>query len=233
MYTQGDKWNEVLYEQGGEGSGYDKSQWLDVKATLGDKGYDFPNLPHFKDEANGVALTQSVAIMRHVARLAPEKHLFGTTLPEMAAVDVLLEEVRDLKGPMTGQQYGVGDAAASDFAATRLPAKLALLERFLAKRGAGDEGKWACGTALPTIADFLLYETLEQCAAWAPGCLKPHARLRAHRTAFAALPALAAFLEAPQHEETAEGRVVTGAGGAAFTTAFNNRFAKWRNYGNR
>ena len=40
-------------------------------------------------------------------------------------------------------------------------------------------------------------------------------------------------LEAPQHEETAEGRVVTGAGGAAFTTAFNNRFAKWRNYGNR
>lgn len=232
-YTQSGKWNEVLYEQGGESSGFDKTQWLDVKATLGDAGFDFPNLPHFKDEANGIALTQSVAIMRHVARLAPEKALLGTTLAEMASVDLLVEEVRDLKGPMTGQQYGAGAAADSAFAKERLPGKLALLEGFLAKRGSGDGGKWACGTALPTIADFLLYETLEQCHAWKAGCLDGHPRLSAHRAAFNAIPQLQAFFKAPQHEETDAGRVVTGAGGASFTTAFNNRFAKWRNYGNR
>ena len=234
VYTQGAAWSEVLYEQGGEGSGYKKSWWTDVKATLGDQGFDFPNLPHFKDEANGVALTQSVAIMRHIARLAPERALFGTTLAEMASVDVLLEEVRDLKGPMTGQQYGAGAAADSDFARGRLPAKLALLEGFLAKRGAGgDGGRWACGTAQPTIADFLLYETLEQCAAWSAGCLEPHARLRAFGAQFGAIPELQAFLKAPQHVESADGRVVSGAGGGTFCTAFNNRFAKWRNYGNR
>lgn len=232
VYTRGAAWTEVLYEQGGEGSGFKKTWWTDIKATVGGE-YDFPNLPHLQDKANGVSLTQSVAIMRHIARLAPEKDLFGTTLQEMAAVDVLLEEVRDLKGPMTGQQYGAGGAANSDFASGRLPAKLALLEGFLAKRGAGDGGKWACGTAKPTIADFLLYETVQQAGAWSPGCLEPHPRLRAFAAAFAAIPELQAFLSAPQHDETADGRVVTGAGGASFCTAFNNRFAKWRNYGNR
>ncbi|XP_027487668.1 glutathione S-transferase Mu 1-like [Corapipo altera] len=47
----------------GEAPDYDKSQWINEKEKL---GLDFPNLPYFID--GPVRLTQSNAILRHIAR---------------------------------------------------------------------------------------------------------------------------------------------------------------------
>ena len=248
-YTQpAGKWCETFYEQGGEDAGFAKTCWTDAKfsASLASAagGLDFPNLPYLMDEPRGLALTQSVAIMRHIARVAPGKHLLGCGVREQALVDLLLEEVRDLKGRMTGMQYRLDvatDAGAKAFADytqrfENLPAALGRLDAFLAKHmhGGSRRGGWAVGSSEPTIADFLLFEYLEQARCWAPGSLDAHARLGAFRARFAALPGVAEFLAAPQYEEGSAPRVVTGVpGGETFCTGFNNRHGKWRNYGKR
>ena len=46
---------------------YDKSGWLATKGQLLD-GFDFPNLPYYHDPQNGIKLTQSNAIILHIAR---------------------------------------------------------------------------------------------------------------------------------------------------------------------
>ena len=49
----------------GDAPGYDRSCWTDVKESL---GLDFPNLPYYVD--GNVKITESWAIMRHIARKA-------------------------------------------------------------------------------------------------------------------------------------------------------------------
>ena len=46
---------------------YDKSKWHKAKSEIL-KGYDFPNLPHYFDPKKSVKLTQSNAILMHIAR---------------------------------------------------------------------------------------------------------------------------------------------------------------------
>ena len=46
---------------------YDKSKWLKAKSKILE-GYDFPNLPHYFDPKISLKLTQSNAILMHIAR---------------------------------------------------------------------------------------------------------------------------------------------------------------------
>lgn len=71
----------------GDAPGYDKSGWLSVKETL---GLPFPNLPYYID--GDVKLTQTVAILRYIAR---KHNLCGTTEEEMQRVDVIAGEAMD------------------------------------------------------------------------------------------------------------------------------------------
>ncbi|XP_022784603.1 glutathione S-transferase Mu 3-like isoform X2 [Stylophora pistillata] len=71
----------------GDAPDYDKSCWLSVKETL---GLPFPNLPYYID--GNVKLTQTLAIIRHIAR----KHsLCGTSEEEMMRADVVAGEAMD------------------------------------------------------------------------------------------------------------------------------------------
>jgi glutathione S-transferase len=47
----------------GPAPNFDKSCWFDNKFSF---GLDFPNLPYYKDD--DVAITQSNAILKHIAR---------------------------------------------------------------------------------------------------------------------------------------------------------------------
>ncbi|RMX56694.1 hypothetical protein pdam_00015777 [Pocillopora damicornis] len=68
----------------GDAPDYDKSGWFSVKETL---GLPFPNLPYYID--GDVKLTQTTAIIRHIAR---KHNLCGTSEEEMMRADVIAAE---------------------------------------------------------------------------------------------------------------------------------------------
>ncbi|XP_064029815.1 glutathione S-transferase Mu 3-like isoform X2 [Pogoniulus pusillus] len=87
------EYTETPYEEKvyrcGEAPDYDRSQWLKEKEKL---GLDFPNLPYFID--GNVKLTQSNAILRHIAR---RHNLCGETEEEQLRVDLLENQVMDFR----------------------------------------------------------------------------------------------------------------------------------------
>jgi len=89
-------YEDVKYEQG-DAPDYSREAWLSVKHTL---GLDFPNLPYLID--GDVKITQSNAILRHVARKA---NLYGETEKERAHVDLILEQTMDLRNKAVAQFY--------------------------------------------------------------------------------------------------------------------------------
>ncbi|KAH7956271.1 hypothetical protein HPB52_007777 [Rhipicephalus sanguineus] len=126
---------------------YGRGEWLKEKFALGLK---FPNLPYYMD--GDVKITQSLAILRHLAR----KHdLHARNDAEATELDVLEQQAQDLclilayeavpmpryKGGLKSYAENVGDK----------------LEPW-AKHLAGL--KWVLGERL-TYVDFLLYEGLD------------------------------------------------------------------------
>ena len=65
----------------------DRSEWESVKPTL---GLDWPNLPYFID--GEVKLSQSTAILRHIAR---QHGLSGKSEAEMRRIDLVLDQSKD------------------------------------------------------------------------------------------------------------------------------------------
>lgn len=61
LHYAGVDFEEVIYEQG-EGPGFDKSVWFDVKFNL---GLDFPNLPYLVD--GDLNLTQTISILHYLS----------------------------------------------------------------------------------------------------------------------------------------------------------------------
>ncbi|RXG72000.1 Glutathione S-transferase Mu 5, partial [Armadillidium vulgare] len=86
-YT-GEEYVDKLYEFG-PAPDYDRSQWRKEKFEL---GLEIPNLPYYID--GDVKLTQSVAILRHIAR---KHNLLAKTDVNIAKADMLEYEAMDLR----------------------------------------------------------------------------------------------------------------------------------------
>ena len=82
---------------------FDKTKWLEQKGELL-HGFDFPNLPYFEDPSKGLKLTQSNAILMHIARtngLFPKTEDFKI----LAQMDLLREEFKDVTSLITAFCY--------------------------------------------------------------------------------------------------------------------------------
>eukprot|EP00500_Bicosoecida_sp_ms1_P007155 CAMPEP_0203822688 /NCGR_PEP_ID=MMETSP0115-20131106/46965_1 /ASSEMBLY_ACC=CAM_ASM_000227 /TAXON_ID=33651 /ORGANISM="Bicosoecid sp, Strain ms1" /LENGTH=294 /DNA_ID=CAMNT_0050731723 /DNA_START=10 /DNA_END=890 /DNA_ORIENTATION=+ len=182
-YT-GTPYEDVRYTlQPKEGGGWDRSEWTDVKFTL---GLEFPNLPYLLD--GDIKLTQSNACLRHIGR---KHNLNGATEAEMCDVDLLLDESMDLRNTITKVAYTAKDDFDAAMAAwrRRVPHTLKVLEARLA---AGRE--WFAGGL--TVADFVLFELLDQARGMLEGAVafaEAYPSLAAFLERFAALPAIAAY----------------------------------------
>ena len=82
------------YRVGHPSSGYDKSEWYQEKYAL---GLPCPNLPYFLEPATGLRLTQSNAILMHIAEQHPP--LAGGTAKERSAARVALGALGDWQDP--------------------------------------------------------------------------------------------------------------------------------------
>ncbi|KAG5190793.1 glutathione S-transferase Mu 5-like protein [Tribonema minus] len=192
------KFNDVTYACG-DAPGFDLSDWFNVKHKL---GLPFPNLPYLIDEATGLKMTQSDAILRHIGR---EHNLVGSTPLEKAEVDMLVDLAKDIAMGLTRVVYNPKfSELIGDLSTKTAPAWLQLLSDHLGSK------EWFAGSL--SIADFVLYERLDVLNHLIPGSVDAHANLKAFMTRFEALPRVAEFVASAEHK----------------SLKFNNKMAVWQ-----
>ncbi|CAG0885298.1 unnamed protein product [Cyprideis torosa] len=160
-----------------------REMWLKEKFTL---GLDFPNLPYYID--GDVKLTQSVAIMRYIAR---KNNLAGKSEREKQMVDVAELQVTDLRLALANLFYrNWNDEGKKAFLNPdergTLPAYLKLLNGYLENR------KFLAGDQI-TYPDFLLYECLEWALFAFPNCLDDFLKVKEFHQTMHDLPSMEKF----------------------------------------
>ncbi|KAL5516290.1 hypothetical protein EMCRGX_G001578 [Ephydatia muelleri] len=192
----GTDFEDVRYELG-PAPDYSRDQWFAVKETL---GYDFPNLatarltnhfvpqlPYYSD--GKVKLTQSGAILRYIAKV---NGLSGADDTEAAVIDMLANEVADLKQAFTGLVYNPNmESLKADWLVGVKP-KLQRFSKYLGTRS------WLVGEKI-SYADFLFYETLEGHRSFQPALLDDYPNLKEYISRFESLPAISAYLKSSDY----------------------------------
>ncbi|CAG2117931.1 unnamed protein product [Medioppia subpectinata] len=161
-----------------------KGDWFKVKFTL---GLDFPNVPYYMD--GELKLTQSTAIMRHLAR----KHgLVATDETGLIRQDVLEQQLADI-----GSGYAIllrsndYEIEKVKYIAKTLTPQLDELSRFLGTR------QWFTGNHINYV-DFLAYEQLDRFRLFSPDTIDKYQNLVQLLTRFESLPAIKAYMKSPE-----------------------------------
>ncbi|CAG2163945.1 unnamed protein product [Oppiella nova] len=176
------------------GTEFDRNDWLDDKHTL---GLDFPNLPYYLD--GHLKLTQSVAILRHVAR---KTKLDGQTDADKLRVDLVEQQLVDINTGVSHICYDPNfETLVVDYL-KNLPQSLELLSKFLGDR------PFLAGESV-TYVDFLAYEILDKLNALAPEIVSNVDNLRKYIERVESLPQIANYLKSTPK------------------TSFNGAMAKW------
>ncbi|KAM5293642.1 glutathione S-transferase Mu 4-like [Glossophaga mutica] len=171
----------------GDAPDFDRSQWLSEKFKL---GLDFPNLPYLIDGA--YRLTQSNAILRYIAR---KHNLCGETEEEKIHIDILENEVMDIR------MHNIRICYSPDFEKLKpeylmvLPEKMKLFSQFLGKRS------WFAGDKL-TYVDFLAYDVLDVLRMFEPKCLDAFPNLKDFLVRFEGLKKISAYMKSSRFLRT-------------------------------
>ncbi|KAJ6646381.1 Glutathione S-transferase [Pseudolycoriella hygida] len=161
--------------------------WLADKYNL---GLDFPNLPYW---INGdVKLTESKAILRHIARVHDST---GTVLPKDPTkaykADMLESIISDamMAVAMFAYEY---DQSKQEEVLKNLHQKLTNISKFLGSN------KWITGDEI-TFPDFWLYEALIWYTRFDNDFLDPYANFLEYIKRFESLPAIRKYMEEPNY----------------------------------
>lgn len=178
-YTKTD-YQKVEYVTG-DGPEYNKDGWLSEKESL---GLSFPNLPYYIE--GDLKITQSLAIMRHIAR----KHdLCGKTEEEMVQCDMVAQESMDVT---------IGFVKATYFCQNfEEDIKVYLKNiRVNVKRFADHLGAkpFVAGDNL-TYADFVFWETMDQLCTLDFTVLDHHDNLKKYMKKISELPGVKEYLD--------------------------------------
>ncbi len=166
------------------------SSRLDVKETL---DLDFPNLPFLLEEqedgATTLRLTQSTTILRHVGR---KYGLYGVTLEEQARCDLVLDTAYDFKSVLVSTAYSRNRMEMiEDLATKSIPHYFGQFEALLMR--AHNKSKWFASATNLTIADFFVFEMIDQSRIMVPTALDAYPLLSAFIARFLALPPVQAY----------------------------------------
>jgi len=165
----------------GDAPEYDKSCWLSVKETI---GLPFPNLPYYID--GDVKLTQTMAILRHIAR---KHNLCGTTEEEMMRADVIAGEAMDFIAGFIKFTY-----FSPDFEGGRAD-YLSSCNCFL-RRHSEFLGTYPYFTGEHiSFADFMMYDFLDQLRTFEPLTLDPFQNIKDFMARIEEIPAIKTFLD--------------------------------------
>ncbi|CAG2105612.1 unnamed protein product, partial [Medioppia subpectinata] len=194
----GVKFTDKYYSMGSTSEEAIKEDWANKKFTL---GLDFPNRPYYID--GSVKLTQSTAIMRHLAR----KHgLVATDETGLTRQDVFEQQLADIKSGYIKVVHSKDvETEKAKYVAEVLPQQLDSLSRFLGTR------LWFTGNHINYV-DFLAYEILFRFRQLSAENVDKHQNLVQLYNRFESLPAIKAYINSP---ENGTGQEFTG-----FTSCF-------------
>ncbi|KAG0713822.1 Glutathione S-transferase Mu 5 [Chionoecetes opilio] len=169
---------EDKYYKCGPAPDNDKTCWFDVKETI---GMDFPNLPYYID--GDVKVTQSNAIMRHIAR----KHdLCGKTDAERVRIDIMENQSMDFRNGFVRLCYGTFDTGKEAYLEV-LPKTIEGFSKFLGTHS------WFAVKNI-SFVDFTMYELLDQHLLLAKDCLKDAKNLQEFLKRFEELKAIKKYM---------------------------------------
>jgi len=167
-----EKWYEIAPD-------LSRESWLKEKFTL---GLELPNLPYFIE--GDIRMTQSRAILRHVAREA-DPSLLGTNDVEYRRIDMLENHTWDFWMSLINLCFRYTEEDKCSFLRS-LPPQLELLSNFIG------ENKWSISDNL-TYVDFMLYEALYQHKIFSSNCIVGFPKLQQFLENFEALPQISAY----------------------------------------
>ena len=163
-----------------------KKDWLAEKFTL---GLDFPNIPYYID--GDLKLTQSLAILRHLAR----KHgLTATDEKSLTQQDVVEQQLSDLRTALSMQLiYNRPDDKQKEqkIIDDVIVPHLQLLSKFLGSN------QWLVGRL--TYVDFMAYETFDIIRNFTPETFDKFPVLKEFMSRFESLEPIKKYMSSPQY----------------------------------
>ncbi|NXO65627.1 GSTM2 transferase, partial [Phainopepla nitens] len=149
-----------------------------------------PQLPYLID--GPTRLTQSNAILRYIAR---KHNLCGETEVEKQRVDVLENQLMDLRMSFIRLCYSPDFEKLKPAFLEELPKKLQDLSRFLGSQ------PWFAGQKI-TFVDFLAYDVLDQLHMFVPECPELKGNLAQFLQRFEALDKVSAYMRSGRFIKT-------------------------------
>jgi len=183
LHHAGVEFNDKRYQYG-PGPDHSRQAWLDDKNKL---GLAFPNLPYYIE--GDLKLTQSAAILRHVAR---KNNLVGKSLEDQAILDMLEQQVIDFRVGLTSICYN------PDFENLREPYLATLSDKIKQFANFLGENQYVAGDYL-TYVDFLLYDALQIHTLFEPTALNGFANLKHFIERIEALPNVAKYHKSAEY----------------------------------
>jgi len=173
-------YTDKQYKAVKKGDVFDKSQWLNEKFNL---GLDFPNIPYWID--GEIKLTESRAIMRHIAR-ENQPSLLGRTNEEQRKADLIENAAFDIFRKLVEICYS-GDEKGKIKFIEEQPDRLKMLSDYLGNQ------KWMTGENLSYV-DFWLYEILKNHSMFKPDLLSQFTNLVDFCKNFENIPQISTYL---------------------------------------
>lgn len=200
----GCEFESVEYEAKSDGKGgWDLSEWFSVKPGLQERNA-MMNLPYVED--GDILITQSNACLKYLGR---KLNMLGDGPAEACATDQLMDQIMDLRNAAVGVFYG-GWEKADAHVDKAVAGHYKKLEGFMTQ-----QGKAFLASDAPTVADFHLWEMMDQHERLAnkmgkPSPLADFAGLRRIYEALRGDPKLAGYFSS-----------------AMFALPVNNKMAAW------
>jgi len=198
LWYTGTEYQEKLYEMTGEPGNWSRSDWLDVKFSL---GLEFPNLPYWME--GDIKITETRAILEHLAR----RHgLAGEGEAQQARLGMVAGILKDTNSEVTSMCY------KPDYEKLRADYTKVMADRVAKVAKILGGGDYVLGDKI-SYADFMLFELLERWLAMFPEALNAHPNLVAFVKRMKALPAIQKY----RASATAQ----------SFENRWNNKIAHW------
>ncbi|KAI1289721.1 Glutathione S-transferase Mu 1 [Halotydeus destructor] len=151
-------------------------------------GLDFPNLPYYVD--GEVKLTQSVAVLRHVAR----KHGLAGKPQDLGRIEMAEQQAIDLRTSLATVVHN--HEKFDELKVTLLEGLPAQLDKFTKFLGGGH---FVAGDYV-TYADFLWYESLDFYAMLYPGVFDKNDVISSYLKRIKELPNIAKYMASPVYK---------------------------------
>jgi len=177
------KWTEYDHHLLEDGS-YDREEWLKVKNDPKfQEKCDFPNLPYMID--GDVCISQSTTILKYIAR----KFKVGADLTdlELTRVDLLNDQICDIRGLWGRFCYGGNMAEKQKFCDEQLIPAISLLDKYF-------KDKKFCAGEKVSYVDFMLWEMLDHFELFDEAVFDGLSNLKAFKSNVAGLPKVKEYL---------------------------------------